>query len=344
MNLFKDLLISYNRALIFNANQREYFYLTLREFTRSRFALMDIFTTMQTTQKNFAIQAIAKQSKKAIRNSEPFAANYAELDLFHQEEINLLIVGEQHNCLETVIGILLSPHQRRQPIIEIMAPAMQWVMMSLLMTLIGVYTAPTFKRFFTSGYELYFGYIDLVTTHWSTGLFALLTIILLHITLKNRIRGRQRRILRLFGIYKLYDMMIEARFLALSSHLFGAKLPAKEYLDMMIGTFGFHKDLSVRMQRARKRLKEYTLLDNLKDLISSDNYSHIIACAPTQTPEELGAGFEAAKRMHEYRIQRRIRQYQLICSTTWLIIALLVTAPFVYISMGSGMSVGGITF
>ena len=72
-NLLHNLKSFYLRTLLFNNDTRVYFYASLREYLKSHFPLLTIFNHIQQQSKNPALHDVAKLSKRAIRNNQPFA-------------------------------------------------------------------------------------------------------------------------------------------------------------------------------------------------------------------------------------------------------------------------------
>ena len=100
------LLYPLRRALSFSRPTRATFYVTLREYTRNHFSLMQTFDAIAQRDDQPALQEIARLSKKAIRNNLPFAAHYHESGFFNRAETALLMLGERHDCLERVTELL----------------------------------------------------------------------------------------------------------------------------------------------------------------------------------------------------------------------------------------------
>ena len=86
----------YLRTLLFNNDTRAYFYATLREYLGSHFPLLGVFDHVQQHGNNPAIQEIARLSKRAIRNNQPFATHYYRTGLFTEQESKLLMLGHRY--------------------------------------------------------------------------------------------------------------------------------------------------------------------------------------------------------------------------------------------------------
>ncbi len=93
MGINRRLKYGFRRAVAFNQSACACFYATLREYTRNRFALLQSFDAVQQQESMPAFQEIARRSKKAIRNNQPFAAHYHEAG-FNRKNLQELWHGD----------------------------------------------------------------------------------------------------------------------------------------------------------------------------------------------------------------------------------------------------------
>ena len=328
---------AYLRALLFNNDARIYFYSTLREYVRSRFPLLRLFNDIQQQNESVALKEIARLSKTAIRNHEPFATHYRRSGLFTEHEAVLLTLGERHDCMDTVTGLLLDQDTAPPALAQILGPSLQWIIMTLLMTLMAVYIAPSMARH-TEGYPLFFTYTTYIETAWPQLLIALFIAILLYRTALYRLTGPARTCFMLLGCFRVHALVLERQFLKIAGALIQAQLPPHEFLQLMEMTFSKDRPFALAVHKSRSRLKEASLLDILKDLLSPQAYRHVLACAPNRTPDEIGQGFAMAARMLDIRLAKIIKTVAGLYTGLFLITSIAITVPFAFVSMGMGVT------
>ena len=326
----------YLRALLFNNDARVYFYSTLREYVKSHFPLPQIFNHIQQQDNNPAMKEIAKLSKKAIRNNQPFAVHYYQSGLFTEHESNLLVLGERHDCLETITTLLLSQEDSAPPLVQILSAGAQWILMTLVITAMAIYTLP-YLQDFTTGYQWFFDYVTFVQAWWLELTGVLGGALLLYYWCLYHLTGPLRGILTTVGCFRLHAMLIERQFLKISSALMETKLPPNEFLQLMENTFGRNKLFKQNLQKGRMKLKEASLLQILKEVLSPHAYNHVLSCTPNQTPDEIARGFSAAERMLQIRLKKTIKTYQIFYTLLFLSTSAGITIPFAFVSMGMGI-------
>ena len=335
LHLLKSL---YLRTLLFNNDTRAYFYATLREYLESHFPLLGIFNHIQQHSNNPAVREIARLSKRAIRNNQPFATHYYMTGLFTEQESNLLVLGERYGCMDTITGLLLDQDDRGAAILQILSGSIQWIFMCLVITAMSVYTLPYLKNY-TSGYTLFFVYVTFVKTWWAhlTGLAA--SVMILYHWCSYRITGPVRALLMACGCFRVRAMLTELRFLKISSALISTRLPPDEFIRLMETTFTGQRQFRQALRKSRTRLKEASLLQVLRDVLSPYAYSHVLSCAPNQTPDEIARGFDMAGRMLDIRLARAIKAYRAFYTILFLSLSLAITIPFALVSMGMGIEI-----
>ena len=326
----------YLRTLPFNNDARACFYATLREYLSSHFPLLEVFNHVQRHGNNPALQEIARLSKRAIRNNQPFATHYYATGLFTEQECKLLTLGERYDCMDTVTELLLDQDERVPAMLQILSGSLQWIFMSLIMTAMSIYTLPYLKNY-TSGYVLFFDYVNFVKSWWPqlAGLVAA-TAMLYHWCL-FRLTGPLRTALMACGCFRVHAMLTERRFLKIGGVLSATRLPPDEYLRLMQTTFSRQRLLVQALQKGRTRLKEASLLQVLEDVLSSYTYTHVLACTPNQTQDEIARGFNMAARMLKIRLDGAIKVYRNFYTMLFLSASFAITIPFALVSMGMGI-------
>lgn len=331
-----ELTYLLRRSLGFSRPTRAMFYVTLREYTRNHFSLMQIFDAIAQRDDQPALQEIARLSKKAIRNNQPFAAHYHESGFFNRTEATLLMLGEQHDCLEQVAALL--DREVEQPAVaqRVLAPAMQWIFMTLIMILVSLYAAPYLQQY-SSGYDWFFDALRVISEYWWRFALAGLLLSVVYRRGRRRLGGRWRRVLLACGCFRLHALLLELRFLIIARVLLPARLPAAEFLQVMEQIFAEERPFLGQLQRGRRRLSEASLMQIIRNLLTPRSYSYLQACAPNETPAELAAGCAMARRMLQAQLEHAINVYRLCCTLAFLSASLLVTIPFALTSMGMGI-------
>ena len=333
LHLLKSL---YLRALLFNKDTRTYFYATLREYLGSQFPLLGIFNHIQEHSNNPAVREIARLSKRAIRNNQPFATHYYSTGLFTEQEASLLALGERHDCMDTVTDLLLDQDERGAAVLQILSGSIQWIFMCLVITAMSVYTSPYLKNY-TSGYILFFDYVNFVNTWWMQLAVLAAGAMTLYYWCSYRLTGLARAVLMACGCFRVRAILTELRFLKISRALISTRLPPDEFLRLMETTFNAHSQFSQALRNSRARLKEASLLQVLQQVLSPYAYSHVLACTPNQTPDEIARGFDMAGRMLDLRLARAIRAYRAFYTILFLGFSIAITIPFALVSMGMGI-------
>jgi len=328
----------YLRTLLFNNDTRVYFYATLREYLKSHFPLLTVFNHIQQQSKNSAIHDVAKLSKSAIRNNQPFAAYYYQTGLFTEQESNLLILGERYDCMETITDLLLDQDNQAPALLQILSSSIQWIFMTLVITVMAIYTLPYLQNY-TEGYAIFFDYVIFIKSWWPHILGLCAGIIILYHWCCYRLTGPVRRILTACGFFRIYAMLIERRFLKISSALISSRLPPDEFLRLMETTFANHRFFRISLQKSRVRLKETSLLQVLRGVLSPYTYTHVLACTPNQTPDEIANGFNMAGRMLNIRLTKTIKTYRVFYTLVFLTFSIAVTIPYALVSMGMGIDI-----
>ena len=337
-NRLHNLKSLYLRTLLFNNDSRMYFYATLREYLKNHFPLLEVFNNVQLQNKNPAIQEIAKLSKRAIRNNQPFASHYHRSGLFTEHESNLLILGERYDCIDIITSLLLDQNTEAPAILQILSGSIQWIFMTLVITAMSVYTSPYLQNY-TSGYALFFDYVTFIKTWWPHLLGLSACAIILYHWSSYHLTGPLRVILNTFGFFRVHAMLVEQRFLIISSALMSTRLPPTEFLQLMETTFAKDRPFKLRLQKGRTRLKEASLLQALRGVLSPYTYSHVLSCTPNQTPDEIARGFGMAERMLQIRLKKTIRTWQIFYTLLFLSTSIVITVPFAFVSMGMGIEI-----
>lgn len=335
-NWLHQLKSLYLRTLLFNNDTRAYFYATLREYLRSHFPLLGVFNHVQQHGNNPAIQEIARLSKRAIRNNQPFATHYYATGLFTEQESKLLMLGERYDCMDTVTELLLDQDERAPAMLQILSGSIQWIFMSLIMTAMSIYTLPYLKNY-TSGYVLFFDYVTFVKSWWPQLAGLAGVIFILYHWCMLRLTGPLRTALMACGCFRVHTMLTERRFLKIGGALIATRLPPDEYLRLMQSTFSRQRLLEQALQKSRTRLKEASLLQALSGVLSPYTYTHVLACTPNQTQDEIARGFNMAARMLNIRIGRLIKAWQGFYTMLFLSASIAITIPFALVSMGMGI-------
>ena len=337
-NQLRRLKSAYLRAFLFDRDTRTYFYATLREYLGSQFPLLGVFNHVQQQSNNPAIQEIAKLSKRAIRNNQPFATYYHRTGLFTEPESKLLVLGERYACMDTITGLLLEQDDEAPAVLQILSGSFQWIFMSLVITVMSVYTLPYLQRF-TSGYQLFFDYAAFMKTWWAHALGLLLGAAMLYRWCLERLTGPARSLLTALGCFRVHAMLVEQRFLVISGALLSTRLPPNEFLQLMETSFAAHRPFRLALQKGRARLKEASLLQVLREVLSPNTYNHVLSCAPNQTPDEIARGFGMAERMLRIRLKKAIRTWQVFYTMLFLSVSIAITVPFAFVSMGMGIEI-----
>lgn len=326
----------YLRALLFNNDTRTYFYATLREYLRSQFPLLGIFNHIQEHSNNPAVREIARLSKRAIRNNQPFATHYGMTGLFTEQESSLLMLGERYDCMDTITDLLLDQDSRGPALLQILSGSIQWIFMCLVISAMSIYTLPYLKNY-TSGYTLFFDYVTFVESWWVQLAVLAAGAMLLYHWCSYRLTGPARGALMACGCFRVRAMLTELRFLKISRALISTRLPPDEFLRLMETTFAAHRQFRQALRNSRTRLKEASLLQVLRDVLSPYAYTHILSCTPNQTPDEIARGFDMAGRMLDLRLARAIRSYRVFYTILFLTLSIAITIPFALVSMGMGI-------
>lgn len=337
-NQLHSLKSFYLRTLLFNNDARVYFYSTLREYVKSHFPLLEVFNNIQQQSSNPAIQEIARLSKKAIRDNQPFASSYYRSGLFTEHESSLLALGERYDCMDTITGLLLDQDSQAPALAQILSTSVQWICMTLVITAMSIYTQPYLQRY-TSGYDLFFHYVLFIKTWWPHLLALLSGLVMFYLWCLYRLTGPARAVLAAFGCFRVHAMLIEQRFLKLSSVLISTRLPPNEFLQLMETTFARNRLFRQALQKGRTKLREASLLQVLRDVLSVHTYNHVLACAPNQTPDEIANGFNAAERMLRIRLKKTIKTWQVFYTMLFLSTSIAITIPFAFVSMGMGIDI-----
>ena len=327
---------AYLRALLFNNDTRVYFYSTLQEYVKSRFPLMQVFNHLQQQSNNPAVQEIAKLSKKALRDNQPFATYYYQSGLFTDQECSLLTLGERYDCLDTITSLLLDQDYQAPAILQILSSSIQWIFMTLVITAMSIYTLPYLQNY-TSGYTLFFDYVIFIKTWWPHTLGLLAGFIILYRWCLYRLTGPARTFFTGLGFFRVHAMLVEQRFLKISSALVSARLPSNEFLQLMETTFAKNNSFRQTLQKGRTGLKEASLLHVLRDVLSPSTYNHVLSCTPNQTPDEIAKGFSMAERMLQIRLKKTIKTWQVCYTILFLSTSIAITIPFAFVSMGMGI-------
>ncbi|MDE0156061.1 MAG: hypothetical protein OXS28_10700 [Gammaproteobacteria bacterium] len=335
LHLLKSL---YLRALLFNNDTRTYFYATLREYLGSQFPLLGIFDHIQEHSNNPAVREISRLSKQAIRNNQPFATHYHKTGLFTEQESSLLALGEQYDCMDTITDLLLDQDVRGPVALQILSGSIQWIFMCLVITAMSIYTLPYLKNY-TSGYTLFFDYVTFVKTWWPQLAALAAGVILIYHWCSYRVTGPVRAVLMACGCFRVRDMLTELRFLKISRALISTRLPPDEFLRLMETTFAGHRQFGQMLRKSRSSLKEASLLQALRNVLSPYAYSHVLSCTPNQTPDEIARGFDMAGRMLDIRLARAIRTYRTFYTMLFLSLSIAITIPFALVSMGMGIEI-----
>ena len=335
LHLLKSL---YLRALLFNYDTRTYFYATLREYAGSHFPLLGIFNHIQEHSNNPAVREIARLSKRAIRNNQPFATYYCSTGLFTEQESSLLALGERYDCMGTITGLLLEQDERGAVVLQIFSGSIQWIFMCLVITAMSVYTLPYLKNY-TSGYALFFAYVTFVESWWAQLAALAAGAMLLYHWCSYRLTGPLRAALMACGCFRVNAMLTELRFLKISGALISTRLPPDEFLRLMETTFAAQRPFRQALRNGRARLKEASLLQVLRDVLSPYAYTHVLSCTPNQTPDEIARGFDMAGRMLDIRLDRAIRTRRAFCTLLFLSLSIAITIPFALVSMGMGIEI-----
>ena len=335
LHLLKSL---YLRSLLFNNDTRTYFYATLREYLGSQFPLLEVFDHIQQHSNNPAVREIARLSKRAIRNNQPFATHYYGTGLFTEQESSLLALGERYDCMDTITGLLLEQESRGPALLQILSGSIQWIFMCLVISAMSVYTLPYLKNY-TSGYTLFFDYVTFVKTWWVHLAALAAGAMLLYHWCSYRLTGPARALLMAFGCFRVRAMLTELRFLKISRALISTRLPPNEFLRLMETTFAGHRQFRQALHNSRSRLKEASLLQVLRDVLSPPAYTHVLSCTPNQTPDEIARGFDMAGRMLDIRLARAVRAYRAFYTVLFLSLSLAITIPFALVSMGMGIEI-----
>ena len=337
-NQLHKLKSLYLRTLLFNNDTRVYFYATLREYLKSHFPLLGVFSHIQQQSKNPALQEIAKLSKTAIRNNQPFATHYYRTGLFTEQESSLLILGERYDCMDTITSLLLDQDNQTPALLQILSSSIQWIFMALVISAMSIYTLPYLQNY-TSGYDLFFDYVTFIKTWWlyilglSVGAMALYHWCSFHLT------GPVRRVLTACGFFRVQAMLTERQFLKISSALIATRLPPDEFLQLMGTTFAKHRLFRLALQKSRTGLKETSLLQVLRGVLSPYTYAHVLSCSPNQTPDEIANGFNMAGRMLNIRLTKTIKAYRNFYTILFLGVSIAITVPFALVSMGMGINI-----
>ena len=333
LHLLKSI---YLRAALFNSDARAYFYATLREYLRSHFSLLEVFNHFQEHSNTPAIREIARISKRAIRDNRPFASGYYRTGLFTEQESNLLILGERHDCMDTVTNLLLEQDSRGGVTLQILSGSIQWIFMSIVISAMSVYTLPYLKNY-TSGFTLFFDYVNFIKIWWPQLSALGASVLLLYYWCSYRLTGRLRAILLACGCFRLRAMLTELHFMKISGALIATRLPPDEFLSLMETTFATHRQFRQGLHKSRSRLKEASLLQVLRYVLSPYAYSHVLSFSPNQSPEEIARGFEMAGRMLNLRLLSAIRMYRALYTILFLTVSIVITIPFALVSMGMGI-------
>ncbi len=337
MGINRRFKYGFRRAFAFNQSVRACFYATLREYTRSRFALLQIFDAVQQQESMPAFQEIARLSKKAIRNNQPFAAHYHEAGFFNETETALLILGERHDCLAQAAQLLLDNRiDRGAVVLRVLAPCFQWLFLTLVMIVLSLYALP-YLQAYSRGYQWFFDGLLFIQTWWLPLALAAAVIALLYRWALYRLGEPARGMLRRLGCFNLYAMLLELQFLAIAQPLVRARLPAGEFLLVMQQAFRRDRLFVERLEQGRRRLTETSLAQVLEGVLSPRTCAHIKSCAPNETPEELASGCEAAARMLQIQLDTAVAAYRFFYLLASLGVSLLVTIPFALAAMGMGM-------
>ena len=337
MQGLKNLRERFLRTFYFDRETRNYFYTLLREFTRSKFSLMELFDELQ-EHGGKALQKISQSSKQSIRRNEAFAAQYAESGLFTRNEADLLIMAERYDCIDEVASMLISQDEQGSPLAQILAPCMQWIGMLLIMTLMSVYVMPYMERF-TQDYQWYFAYIALVRDHYGLTLVAACMLVSLYLGIRANLIGPARDRLERLGIFQLYAITTELQFMRIGMRLIKTRIPPIEFMDLMLGLFSWNKQMQYRIGEARKRLRESSLVDVLDGVVSADNFRHVMASSPNRTSDEIAAGFGNAVNMQTIRLNVLIKAYRTVSVLFLVALTMAITIPFAFISMGMSVNV-----
>ena len=325
------------RFLYFDGETRNYFYTLLREFTRSKFSLMELFDELQ-SHGGKALKMISRLSKQAIRRNQEFASQYAQSGLFTRNEAQLLIMAERYDCVEEVTSMLIQRDEEGNPLSQILVPSLQWIGMLLIMTLMSVYVMPTMERF-AEGYDWYFAYIALVRDHYDLLLLGAGLLVMLYLVVRANLIGPLRDRIEQLGVFRLYAMTSELQFLKISTRLVSTRIPPVEFMDLMVGIFSWNRQMAYRLNEARKHLRESSLLDVLGSVISEDNYRHVLASAPNKTADEIAAGIGNAITMQTIRLNLVIKVCRTLSVLVLVLLNIAITIPFAFISMGMSMNV-----
>ncbi len=335
LHLLKSL---YLRSLLFNNDTRTYFYATLREYLGSQFPVLGIFNHVQQHSNNPAVKEIARLSKRAIRNNQPFATHYYATGLFTEQESSLLVLGERYDCMDTITDLLLDQDDRGAMALQILSGSIQWIFMCLVITAMSIYTLPYLKNY-TSGYTLFFDYVTFVESWWAQVAVLSAGAMILYQWSSYRLTGPARTALMACGCFRVCAMLTELRFLKISRALISTRLPPDEFLRLMETTFAEHRQFAQALRNSRTRLKEASLLQVLRDVLSPYAYTHVLSCTPNQTPDEIAKGFDMAGRMLDIRLARAVKAYRAFYTGLFLSLSLAITIPFALVSMGMGIEI-----
>ena len=334
---FRNLYTLSLRHLYFDGETRNYFYTLLREFTRSKFSLMELFNELQ-NQSGKALKMISRLSKRSIRHNQEFATLYAQSGLFTKNEAQLLVMAERYDCMEEVTTMLIKQDEEGSPLLQVLGPSMQWLGMLLIMTLMSVYVMPFMERF-TDSFEWYFDYIALVRDNYGLLLLAACLLLTLYLVIRANLVGPARERVERLGIFRLHAITTELQFMKISMRLIRTRIPPVEFMDLMLGIFSWNKQMLYCLNDARKRLRESSLIDVLDRVISADNYRHILASAPNRTSDEIASGFGNAINMQAIRLTLFIKVCRTVSVLVLVLLNIVITIPFAFISMGMSMNI-----
>ena len=324
------------RMFAFNQDARMFFYNLLREYNRSHFPLVDLFSQIQ-KEKNPALKKIATMSIKSLRRNQEFAADYYRSGFFTENDTALLKLAENHDCIEEVTTLLLERTENRNPVLQILEGSFQWILLLIIMTAMTIYSM-SFLEKFTDRFEWFFAYNRFIDNNYIFLAFTIAGIYIIYTILRKHLTGPSRSLLESLGAFHIYNTMNELQLLKLSKRLINIQLPGYEYLDILSKTFDHLPSVNYKIVKAKKKLQHSTLLIVLDNLFSQKNYSHIMASSPNHTPAEIAKGMDLAERMQLLKLDSTIKFNRMTLQIILAIASAVVTIPFVYISMGFDMN------
>ena len=334
MNPFTPLISAWKRALVFTSEQRNFFFILIREYTKNNFPMLDILKQVEQANTNKTVRRIARLGQRNVLNQRPFASNYHLTGYFTSQEEALLRLGERNDAMENTISLILSSDAHQRLPLKILGPSGQWLLMSSVMIFVANDMALTMKRF-AGNFAWYFDLCQATVANLPLILGTVAGITVLYRFFRDR-AGLINTLITRLGLNILHLQVTERKLLFVLKQLVATKIPPREIMNLLLTLFPDDKWLHVKIKKAQARIRHEPLSSALEDIVSKNVYLNIIASSPNREPHEMATGMEMSINIIDLHIDKQVAILKNIVMLIAASLAGLYLIPFMLVSLGAG--------